>query len=405
MKKPFVLLFTWMLSYACLGQQEILDGYVTRNGMDSITIENYLSQSENYILSFCNYWNVCEETTCNLDNQGHYLEEKYNYRHLLIGDQVSDRTFEESLLILPGLSFDKYILTTFDEVLADQELPLHLFISKGKKVDYSLSGQISAGQVDAICEELGWNSRPQYFDSSILECITISPDCDQELLGYTSDVLALSSQLYFEYTLDNQAHLIGYDSISNVMLYLESETNEAHVLYPFGKRVCDSINLYDTQRKQNRVAQITEYYCADEIEYWVTDLEMECTNTFFTIRSDYGSNAGLIPIYSDSKVASLLECRFENEELVYSRVDKCNPEKPQLLNQLKIYPNPVTSEMIIDAGLRQASIADLRDVKGRALPFDSLDGNVFDVSHLPGGIYFLGVEIEGFTQYHKIIKE
>ena len=80
----------------------------------------------------------------------------------------------------------------------------------------------------------------------------------------------------------------------------------------------------------------------------------------------------------------------------------------ELQNNLKIYPNPTTGELIIDNGELTIDNVEIFDIYGRKLssliPHSSplISINIF---HLPDGIYFIQIQTENGTIMRKVVKQ
>ena len=90
----------------------------------------------------------------------------------------------------------------------------------------------------------------------------------------------------------------------------------------------------------------------------------------------------------------------------------CNPTsssvEENVQHNIEIYPNPVNDVLVIENNSRDTKSCVLKDINGKIVLNYILLGNEISktvISNLPHGIYFLHVESENNTEYHKVLKQ
>jgi len=73
--------------------------------------------------------------------------------------------------------------------------------------------------------------------------------------------------------------------------------------------------------------------------------------------------------------------------------------------ELKVYPNPTTGELKIENGELTIKNIEVFDVTGRRQKVENRKDNVFDISHLSTGVYFVKIFTEAGQTTKKIIKQ
>ncbi len=74
----------------------------------------------------------------------------------------------------------------------------------------------------------------------------------------------------------------------------------------------------------------------------------------------------------------------------------------QVLNQIKVYPNPTNGLLTID-GINKSTQITLTDINGQIMSLQ-VNGNVVSIEELKAGIYFMNLQSEGNLQVQRIIK-
>lgn len=130
---------------------------------------------------------------------------------------------------------------------------------------------------------------------------------------------------------------------------------------------------------------------------------MSTLNTHFGI----GTNAAIdnIIVYWPSGIVDNIPNPSINSTLVITEGQSLSVED-EALASLKLFPNPVFSEINIEAPFSlKGKVATVFDLQGKRVLNQKLQGNSIDVSVLSAGMYILRIEEHGKTSTHKFIKE
>mgnify|MGYP000456974270 CR=1 FL=1 len=79
----------------------------------------------------------------------------------------------------------------------------------------------------------------------------------------------------------------------------------------------------------------------------------------------------------------------------------------QIFKDIKIYPNPVSDQLIIESE-RQGFEFVVLDITGKEISLAKEEFNtktIFDTQNLSSGVYFLNVKSENSNQIFKFVKE
>jgi ribosomal protein L32 len=117
-----------------------------------------------------------------------------------------------------------------------------------------------------------------------------------------------------------------------------------------------------------------------------------------------------IPMLNCCKVCGEVDCQIEHKQCEVCGEWDCEIEHNTGIAEIegvsiKIYPNPVKNELIIDRGQLTINSVEIIDLSGKTIfQFNELR-NQINVSALPRGIYFVKVETDKGIVTQKFVKE
>lgn len=271
-----------------------------------------------------------------------------------------------------------------------------------------INGLLTVEEVDSELQNLNTQEEANsFFDQHLLQCLTDLNQCDESnLLVYTCGEIEINEFVYTEVSAYNLSYFLRESSGGQHVFLYDEQSQSDKLLLDYTARQCDTLTLYSVLTSQYQTFIVDDYSCNEGVESLSLNLPFACEQNTenFTLISDQGTNAGLIPLFDEAAVYSRLNCHYEDSILTMGEEENCPVDKPDDLSMLRIYPNPTNGVFSINAGWVKVEVIGLFSLDGKRIEVIKDSNNMIDITHLASGMYVVGIEKNSRASYHKIVK-
>jgi hypothetical protein len=255
--------------------------------------------------------------------------------------------------------------------------------------------------------------KDNYFNSIIVAVMNEKEEAEGGKQNAKSDLYET-----LRYLFDYRGHYIDYLSITETFL---TENNYEKALQTIAK-MYKQFEITEEQRFELRGLE-TYVYWLQQLEkegnsiYTLSELEIKYLTGFVE------SNTGRGKVFANNILCVLYGICIEEEfydeiirglddEMMKESDDEINPHQSvtsaclkTALQNITLVPNPTTGELRITNYELEITDIEIFDVYGRKLKAENRRQNVFDISHLQSGIYFVRITTETGAVVKKVVKQ